>query len=127
LPKPETDEIQVFHSEKQSNENPRRQMVPRTMRLLHLLQPEFICDEAKGDKCEFPDVVLPLCWAVFQKRNWVDKFLGQLGGEHVKTDEKKFMSWLGKQQQVFGEAKASRAHAVADFVFQQMESDHQFW
>ncbi|CAO3682570.1 unnamed protein product [Umbelopsis ramanniana] len=88
--------------------------------------PKFICDKAKGDKCDFPDLVLPICWAVFQKRQWVKDFLDQLGGEYVKTDEKKYMSWLGEQQQVFGEAKASRAHAVVDFVFQQMENGHRF-
>ena len=83
--------------------------------------PRFICNKGKEEECEFADLVMPICWAKFQNRNWVAQSLDELGGGHVKTDEAKYMLWLGEQQEVFGAAKASRACVVAAFAFRQLD------
>jgi hypothetical protein len=59
------------------------------------------------------------CWAIFQKKSWVETYLDRLGGGHVAADEARYMLWLGEQQEVFGKP-ATRAIAVADLVFSQM-------
>jgi hypothetical protein len=68
------------------------------------------------------DLVMPICWAVYQKRTWVQQYLEELGGGHVADDEVGYMLWLGLDQPVHGEL-ASNAVLVADFVLQQMDAD----
>jgi hypothetical protein len=65
------------------------------------------------------DLVMPICWAVYQKATWVQQYLGELGGAHVVDDEAGYILWLGFDQQVHGEM-ASNAVLIADFVLQQM-------
>jgi superfamily II DNA helicase RecQ len=84
--------------------------------------PQVVCDQQGQGRCEFADVVMPICWAVYQKRSWVRQYLGDLGGGHVVDDEAAYMLWLGLDQSVHGEA-ASNAMLVADFVLQQMDAD----
>ncbi|OKO91810.1 hypothetical protein PENSUB_12978 [Penicillium subrubescens] len=81
--------------------------------------PQAVCDRLGAGGCQFRDLVMPSCWAVFQNKSWVAQYLDTLGGGHVADDEAGYMLWLGEEQEVFGEA-ASRAIAVADLVFRQM-------
>jgi hypothetical protein len=41
------------------------------------------------------DLVMPICWAVYQKHTWVQQYLEELGGGHVADDEVGYMLWLG--------------------------------
>ncbi|KAH1838771.1 hypothetical protein KXX55_005427 [Aspergillus fumigatus] len=83
--------------------------------------PQVICDQQRPGRCEFIDLVMPICWAVYQKATWVQQYLGELGGGHVVDNEAGYMLWLGLDQQVHGET-ASNAVLVADFVLQQMDT-----
>lgn len=82
-------------------------------------QPQKICDQRWRGGCEFPDLVLPLCWAVFQRGGWAEAFLNGLGGGAVKGDEIEYMLWLGGERWMFGE-RSSNAIAVVECVLQQM-------
>lgn len=82
-------------------------------------QPQVICDQRRKGGCQFPDMVLPLCWAMFQKRGWAEAFLDGLGGGEVKGDEARYMLWLGGGRRMFGE-RGSNAVAVVECVLQQM-------
>lgn len=87
-------------------------------------QPQRICDPRWRGGCEFPDIVLPLCWAVFQKDGWAEEFLDELGGSAVKVDEVEYMLWLGGERRMFGE-RSSNAIAVVECVLQQMSGGMQ--
>lgn len=81
--------------------------------------PQTVCEQQGRGQCEFADLVMPICWAVFQKRSWIAQNLDALGGGHVTEEEESYMLWLGEEQTVFGE-KSSNAVAVASQVLQQM-------
>jgi hypothetical protein len=81
--------------------------------------PHVVCDQPGQGRCQFTDLVMPACWAVFQKPAWVAQYLGPLGGQHVADDKGAYMLWLGEEREVFGE-QASNAVAVAGLVLQQM-------
>ncbi|RHZ43201.1 uncharacterized protein CDV56_101253 [Aspergillus thermomutatus] len=83
--------------------------------------PWVVCDQQRPGRCEFTDLVMPICWAVYQKPTWVQQYLGELGGGHVVDDEAGYMLWLGLDQPVHGEV-ASNAVLVADFVLRQMDA-----
>ncbi|OJD23078.1 hypothetical protein ACJ73_05575 [Blastomyces percursus] len=80
---------------------------------------QVVCDQQGRGQCQFTDLVMPICWAVFQRKGWAKQYLSRLGGEHVSEREEAYMQWLGEEQKVFGEP-ASNATAVANMVLQQM-------
>jgi hypothetical protein len=57
--------------------------------------PQVVCDQQRPGQCEFMDLVMPICWAVYQKCTWVQQYLEELGGGHVADDEVGYMLWLG--------------------------------
>lgn len=81
--------------------------------------PRVVCDQVGAGGCQFADLVMPTCWAIFQNKSWVAGNLDELGGGHVAEDEAEYMLWLGEEQEVFGEV-GSRAMTVAEDVFRQM-------
>jgi hypothetical protein len=64
-------------------------------------------------------MVLPLCWAVFQKGGWAEAFLDRLGGGAVIGNEGGYMLWLRGERRMLGE-RGSNAIAVVECVLQQM-------
>lgn len=83
--------------------------------------PQVICDQQGQGRCPFQDVVMPACWAVFQKPGLVQRYLEELRGEYVGHDQGMYMLWLGEGRTVFGE-EGSNAVAIAGLVLQQMGS-----
>jgi superfamily II DNA or RNA helicase len=82
--------------------------------------PQVVCDKQTRGRCEFQDIIMPVCWAIFQKRPWVEQHLAELGGSPQEADsEAQYMLWLGEEREVFGEV-AFNAMAVADLVLRQM-------
>ncbi|KAL4995996.1 hypothetical protein BDV10DRAFT_173479 [Aspergillus recurvatus] len=104
----------------QAREEPRGTLFQRFRACWMCYNPQVVCDRQRQSPCEFPDIVLPACWAVFQKRPWVEQYLGMLGGCQVADSEERYMLWLGEEREVFGEL-AFNALAVVDLVLRQME------
>ncbi|KAL4911644.1 P-loop containing nucleoside triphosphate hydrolase protein, partial [Aspergillus aurantiobrunneus] len=81
--------------------------------------PQAICDQQGQGQCVFKDIVMPACWAVFQKPGLAQQYLQELGGQHVGHDQGAYMLWLGEGRTVFGE-EGTNAVAIAGLVLQQM-------
>lgn len=73
------------------------------------LNPQSICHRAGSDSgqerhgCEFPDVVLPLCYEIFislQRPLWIEEQC-----ERSFNNEEEYLDWLGEQTE-FGGGKA---------------------
>jgi len=81
--------------------------------------PQGICDQQGQGQCRFSDLVMPICWAMFQKPAWRQQYLAQLDGSHVLDNEGAYMLWLGTAQEVYGEP-ASKAMQITDLVLHLM-------
>lgn len=106
------------HAAKQAQRQ-RRGWFPRFITCWMCYNPQVVCDQQGQSQCEYPDLVLPICWAIFQKRAWVEHYLGALGGRHVAHSEEQYMLWLREEQVVFSKP-GFNTMAVADLVMQHM-------
>ncbi|KAJ5465271.1 uncharacterized protein N7458_000957 [Penicillium daleae] len=59
--------------------------------------PRVLCEQVGAGGCEFADLVMPTCWAIFQNKSWVAGNLDELGGGHVAEDEAGYMLWLREE------------------------------
>ncbi|KAJ0417571.1 hypothetical protein BJY00DRAFT_315861 [Aspergillus carlsbadensis] len=92
---------------------------PRFLACWMCYNPQAIYNQHCQSQCEFPNLVLPVCWSIFQKRAWVEQYLVALRGRHVADSKEQYMLWLGEEREVFRES-AFNAMVVADLVLQQM-------
>jgi hypothetical protein len=76
---------------------------------------QSVCDRQASGQCEFPDLVMPLCWAMYQNQDWVRQELPGLA-QRGFADEEAYMQWLGEERAVHG-VQASNAMYIADQVF----------
>jgi superfamily II DNA helicase RecQ len=84
--------------------------------------PQVVCGQQGRGQCQYADIVMPVCWAVFRKQGWIQQHLSGLGGGHlVEKGEARYMQWLGEEQSVFG-AQGSNATAMANLVLQQINA-----
>lgn len=79
--------------------------------------PQVVCSRQGQGGCQYPDLVMQACWAIYQRKPWREGFLSKLGGEHVQSDERLYMLWLGQKRTIFG-LEGSNAAWVAYHVFQ---------
>ena len=81
--------------------------------------PQIICSQQGQGGCQYPDLVMQACWAIYQKDTWKEDILCQLGGEHVQSSETSYMLWLGQKRAIFG-VEGSNAAWIAYHVFQSL-------
>ncbi|KUL81288.1 hypothetical protein ZTR_09156, partial [Talaromyces verruculosus] len=81
--------------------------------------PQIICSQQGQGGCQYPDLVMQACWAIYQKDTWREDILCQLGGEHVRSGETSYMLWLGQKRAIFG-VEGSNAAWIAYHVFQSL-------
>lgn len=71
---------------------------------------QTICPQQGRGGCRYKDIVMPLCWKVFDNQQWQEAVLGRIaGGVAASREEGIFMLWLGEEASVFGEAGTNLA------------------
>ena len=81
--------------------------------------PQIVCSQQGQGGCQYPDLIMQACWAMYQRMTWREEFLPKLGGEHVQSNEVSYMLWLGQKRVVFG-IEGSNAVWVAYHIFQSL-------
>jgi hypothetical protein len=77
--------------------------------------PQAVCLHAvTKEPCEFPDLILPACFAAYHREHLRDVVLPELAGREF-ADEAAYMLWLGEKRMVYG-TEGSNAMYIADYI-----------
>ena len=71
---------------------------------------QVVCQKQGKGGCKYKDVLMPLCWTVSNKLEWIDRVLREYPrGLAASKDKDKFMLWLGEEATVLGEQGTNMA------------------